>query len=287
MFLPIPNLVAVACCVAFSLGCCGKADAHGSLHEQFVALTAALETNPADPELLLLRAGLHRLHEDWEAAAHDIAAAEKAGAGAGVLALVRAEVAVARRNWDAAARELPVLARELPENAEGWRLAALVHTTRGRKADAVAAWRAVVKTSAPSRPEDILSLARALHASGADDNAIAALDAGSQSLGEISVFLEEAAQIEEARGQWDAALARIERLIAQSPHSPLCHARKADLAARAARPELATAARRAALAAIEALPDARRHTPALAELEQTLRTQLASLPTSPQPSRSP
>ena len=230
MALPIPRMIAVASCVAISLGSAAKLHAHGSEHEQIVAITAALEKKPGDPELLLLRAGLHRLHKDWEAAALDIAAAEKAGAGAGPLALARTEVAASRLDWEAALRELPVLARELAENAEAWRLAARVQAARGQHAEAVAAWRSVVKFATPLRPEDVISLARALHTAGADDAAITTFDAGSQRLGEISVFLEEAAQIEEARQRWDAALARFDRLIAQSPNSPRWLARKADLA---------------------------------------------------------
>ena len=275
MALPIPRLIAVASGMAVSLGCSGNARGHGSEHEQIVAITAALEKKPGDSELLLLRAGLYRRHQDWEAAVLDIAAAEKVGASAGLLARARTEVAASRLDWDAAARELPVLARALPENAEAWRLAAAVHTARGQHADSIVAWRAVIKNARPLRPEDILSLARAQHAASADDDAIATLDAGAQRLGEISVFLEEAAHIEEARQRWDAALARLDRLIAQSPNSPRFLARKAGLAERAARPELAATTRRAALAAIEALPPARRAIPAFAELEKTLRTQLA------------
>ena len=266
-------MIVVASCVAFSLGCCGKARAHGSQYEQVVEITAALEKKPGDPGLLLLRAGLHRSHQDWEAASQDIAAAEKAGAGAGPLALARAELAVSRLEWEAAARELPVLAREMPENPQAWRLAALVQTTRKQWTEAVTACRAVIKNAAPPLPEDFILLARALRAGGADDEAITTLDEGSQHLGEISVFLEEAAQIEADRGRWDAAFARIDRLIAKSPSSPRWLARKADLADRAARPELAAATRRVALAAMEALPPTRRNIPAFAELERTLRAQ--------------
>lgn len=273
MSFPIPNMIVVASCAAFSFGYCGTARAHGSLHDQVVEITTALEKKPGDPELLLLRAGRHRSHQDWEAASQDIAAAEKAGAGAGPLALVRAELAVARLEWEGAVRELPVLAREMPENAQAWRLAALVQTTRKQWIEAVTACRAVIKNAAAPLPEDFILLARAQYAGGADDEAITTLDAGSQHLGEISVFLEEAAQIEADRGRWDAALARLDRLIAKSPNSPRWLARKAALADRAARPELAAASRRAALAAMEALAPVRRNIPAFAELERTLRAQ--------------
>ena len=269
-----PHLLAAASGLFFTFGLCEQARAHGSLHEQIVAITASLETKPGDADLLLLRAGLRREHEDWDAAAQDIIAAEKAGAAAGRLALARSEIAVARKDWDTAARELPTLARELPENADAWRLAGFVHAARGKNSEAIAAWLAVIRRAETPRPDDFLSLARAHHAAHDDDAAIAALETGSRRIGEISVFLEEAAQIEESRQHWDAALARLDRLLVQSPKSPRWLARKGDLAERAAQPELATACRQAALDAIDAVR-ARRFTPAMAELEQSLRAQLA------------
>ncbi len=284
-----PHLLAAASSLFFAFGLCEKAGAHGSLHEQIVAITASLEAKPGDADLLLLRAGLHREHEDWDAAARDIVSAEKAGASAGRLALARTEVAVARKDWDTAARELPTLARELAENADAWRLAGFVHAARRENSEAIAAWLAVTRKADMPRPDDFLSLARAHHAAHDDDAAIAALDTGSRRVGEISVFLEEAAQIEESRGHWDAALARLDRLLGQSPKSPRWLARKGDLAERASQPELATSCRQAALDAIDAIR-ARRFTPAMAELEQSLRAQLAKsvgeeTPTKPSPEK--
>ena len=269
MSLRIPHLPVAASCAALFFGARSDAAAHGSLHEQIAAITTALETKPADPGLLILRAGLHRAHMDWDAAILDIAAAENAGASPGALALVRTEVAVARLDWDAAVRELPVLKRDLPHNADAWRLAARVHSARGENAEAVAAWRIVIGSAVPQRPDDTLLLARALHATGADDEAIATLDPPGRIV-VISVFLEEAARIEEARRRWDPALTLLDRLIAQGA-SVRWLARKAEIADRAARPNLAAASRRAAIEALEALPPARRTSPALIELERTLR----------------
>ncbi len=284
MHRPLSKIHATLFSTVIFLGCRADARAHGSLHEQIAAATVALEKKPGDFELLLLRARLHRQHQDWEAAQRDIAAADEAGAGAGALALARAEVAEGRADWDAAARELPVLARELPENAEAWRLAGRVHSALGRHVEAAAAWRAVAKTATPSRPDDIVSLARALQTGGAHDEALAALAGGSHRLGEISVFLEEAAPIEESRNRWEAALIHVERLIASSPNPVRWLARKGDVAERAGRPDIALTARRAALTALEKLPPARRETPAFSELEKRLR---AALPDSAFPASVP
>lgn len=275
MFSLSHSFLAASLSVALFLGVQKKACAHGSQHEQITAISEALKTKPDDAELLLMRAGLHREDQAWDAATADISFAEKAGANAGLLALSRTELAVARADWESAAKELPTVARELPGHCGAWRLAALVQTTRGQRAEAAAAWRVVIEKSETPRPDDFLSLARVLHSVGSDDDAIAALDAGARRLGEVSVFIEEAAQIEEARGRWDAALARCERLIALSPNSPRPLARKGDLADRAGRADVASSARHAALSAIENLPPARRNTPAISALEKTLREQLA------------
>ena len=171
------------------LGCAGTGWAHGSLHEQLAAVNAQLEKQPANADLLLWRADLHRQHGQWEEAVRDIAAAQLAGAEAGALAMARAQLAVSRADWEMAARELPVLARELPENAEAWRIAGTVETARARHAAAAAAWRAAVDRADPPRPDDFISLARASRAAGADDGALAALDAGIARLGEASALV--------------------------------------------------------------------------------------------------
>jgi tetratricopeptide (TPR) repeat protein len=248
------------------------------LDEIIDAVSAALEKQPGDHELWLRRADLRRLQGEWEAAAEDIAAARGAGALPGTLALARAQLAVSRADWETAARELPVLARELPENAEGWRLAANVETARGRHTAAAAAWSAVVAKAETPWPDDFISLARERRAFGADDEAIGALDAGLHQLGEASALLEEAVEIEAALHRWDAALARIGRLVAGAGNPARWLARRGDLEEQASRPAQARASRREALAAIESLPPARRNTPVMSALAEKLHAQLGLAP---------
>ena len=271
--MALPNS-ALAVAAAALLAGAGAGWAHGSLHEQLTAVNAQLEKQPANAELLLWRADLRRQHQQWEEATHDIAEAQRAGATAGELAMARTQLAVSRGDWEVAARELPLLARELPQNAEAWRIAATVESARSRHAAAAAAWRMAADRAQPPRPDDFISLARASRAAGADDGAIAALDAGIAQLGEASALIEEAAGIEEALQRWDAALARIARLAAAAPNPARWLARRGDLAEKAGRSADATEARRAALAAFDALPPARRNVPAMSELADRLRARL-------------
>ena len=113
-----------------------------------------------------------------------------------------------------------------------------------------------------------------MRAAGADDGAIAALDAGIARLGEASALIEEAAAIEESLQRWDAALARVARLAASAPNPARWLARRGDLAEKAGRAADAAESRRAALAALDALPPARRNVPALSQLADRLRAKL-------------
>ena len=67
--MPFPRILffAAAGSLALFLGGAADAVAHGSLHEQIASVTAALEKKPADFDLLLFRANLERLHENWDA----------------------------------------------------------------------------------------------------------------------------------------------------------------------------------------------------------------------------
>lgn len=268
MVFPRPAVLVSA---GFLLGSVCAVWAHGAFHEQIAAVNAQIEKQPGNAGPLLWRADLHRQHEQWDDAARDIAAAQHAGATAGALAMARAQLAVSRADWENAARELPVLASELPENADTWRIAGTVETARKGHTAAAAAWRSAVDRAQPPRPDDFISLARASRAAGADDAAIGALDAGIARIGEVSALIEEAVAIEESLQRWDAALARIARLAASAPNPARWLARRGELAEKAGRPADAAEARRAALAAIEALPPARRNVPAMIALAERLR----------------
>jgi hypothetical protein len=96
-----------------------------------------------------------------------------------------------------------------------------------------------------------------------------------RTIGSVPSLLEMAAKWELDLRRFDAALARYDAAAAQSANPAYWLARKADAAEQAGRTELASQTRRAAIVAIESLPDARRHTVAMTDLEGRLRQALS------------
>jgi predicted Zn-dependent protease len=247
------------------------AQAHGPWHEQIAALNSALSERPGDLDLLLRRAELSRMHEDWDLAASDIAAAAQAGAPKSALALARARLAVSRKQWDAAAEELPALAADWSHDGNVWRLVASIHLGRGERDRAVAALRETIAKARPHSPDDFSQLAGLLAGSGRAEEAIEVLDGALRSIGPISSLVEAAARLELDLKRTDAALGRFDAAAARTANPAYWLARKAEAAEQAGRLETATEARKAAIAALENLPEVRRRTVAMAELEGRLR----------------
>ena len=50
---------------------CGVAFAHGALHEQIESLGKSIALTPRNPALYVKRGELHRMHQEWMAAASD------------------------------------------------------------------------------------------------------------------------------------------------------------------------------------------------------------------------
>ena len=58
--------------LALLLAAVGQVHGHGELEIRIAELSRQLLTNSTNPQLFLERAGLHRLHQDWPAAAADL-----------------------------------------------------------------------------------------------------------------------------------------------------------------------------------------------------------------------
>jgi hypothetical protein len=105
--------------------------------------------------------------------------------------------------------------------------------------------------------------------------ALAVLDAGASQLPAVITLQLAALDLELRLHSFDAALIRIERLIAEAPRKETLLARKAQILEQAGRGSAADGARQAALAAIEQLPSAKRELASTQTLEQGLRQALA------------
>lgn len=135
-------------------------------------------------------------------------------------------------------------------------------------ADALA--RSIDATPRPSA-RAYLALAAARAASGDDDGARAALESGEERLGPVVGVIEARVELELRRGRPGEALRCFDRHDPAVRRAPSAHARRGQLLHAAGRDAEAAEEGRLGLAALDALPDARRRAPALQDAEVDLR----------------
>jgi predicted negative regulator of RcsB-dependent stress response len=130
-------------------------------------------------------------------------------------------------------------------------------------------------------PQHVLTWRDALLAAGKPAEAVRALDEGMLRVGHVSSLALAAVDLDVQLGNLDAAVGRMDRLIAQNPRNPAWFARRGDLLERAGATADARASYARALAMIEGRPAARR-SHRTANLERRLRAALATEPVHPE-----
>ena len=262
--------VAALALAAFTL-----AYAHGPLQEQIDAVSAQIAQSPSDVSLYVRRGELHRIHEDWDAALADydrVAALAPADDSVDFLrgrALLEAgRAASARVALDRYLARHPDHAEALITRARALRALA---QPRAAAADYT---RAIAQMPRPD-PDHYLERAQIEVAAREVRKALAGLDAGMARLGPVPALQLYAIELELQLGQVDAALARLDRIAAQSPRKEVWLARRGEILTQAGRRKEARTAYTASLAAIEALPSRARQTGAIVALEGQVRAALA------------
>ena len=215
------------------------APAHPEIDDALARLSAQLATQPDAAALYLERGELYARHADWPSAEANY--------------LRAAELSPRLPRLDLVPRTLARLAR---------RPAAL--------ADYAAAFR---RLAAPS--PDLWLERVPLFDAPAD--ALRSLDEAIAQIGPVLSLHLRALDLETALGRTDAALARLDLLVAGSERRELWLKRRGDLLAAAHRPTEARAAYTAALAAIAALPSWLARSPEIAALSGELN-RLATTP---------
>jgi predicted negative regulator of RcsB-dependent stress response len=84
--------------------------------------------------------------------------------------------------------------------------------------------------------------------------------------------------LEAEHGRYDAALKRLDGVMAKAPRKETWFERRGNILRQAGKPEEARKAYEAALEAMKSLPPTRRNVPAMVELEKRLRSNIESLP---------
>ncbi len=215
--------------------------AHGTEVERDLLLEQQLRLAPTDPELHLRRA------EAWWRQGRAVEA-EAALLTAETLGATQRQTAPLKiRMRRAAGDRLQALALcdaalTTGADAEMLRLRAELLTELDRHADAAAAYESLLSTAA-ANPDDVLDAARALRRAGASRHAVRVLDHAMARLGPLASFQQAAIEVEIDERRFDAALARLDMLLARNPRHGAWQIRRRQLAAIMASSSASTAAR--------------------------------------------
>ena len=267
--------VAVSVAFALALGCPPEAAAHSDLEEQIAAVTARIDREPRRADLHLKRGDLHRAHRDWVPALADLDRAAALDPGLASVDLARATLSFDADMPRAALAAIERFLARQPDHAGGRILRARILTSLRRPLEAAEDWARAIAASARPRPEYYLARAHALAADDRRiDEALAALEDGTRRLGPIVTLELAAMELELARARYDAALARVDRLAAAAPRNEQWLVQRGEILERAGRAAEARDAFAAALKAVQTLPEARRRTRAVEDIETRSRSAL-------------
>lgn len=248
--------------------------AHGDLHERIQLLNTriASATNPAP--LLVQRAELHREHHDWLAAQADLDRAQLLDRRLVRLDFFRARLAQDQGDPSQASVYLDRLLAVVTNDVEALVLRARVRSRLADPSGAVTDYSRAIALSAEPQPEMFLERAELHAAQGQVAEALRGLDAGVKRLGNLLALHTRALDLELSQTNYAGALQRLQTIVAIVPRQESWRARQGDVLKQAGREAEAREAWRAALAAIQALPERLREQSEMQELRARLERQL-------------
>lgn len=230
--------------------------AHGDLHEAIDAVTKVISSSPDDSALFLRRAELHRMHGDWAAAEADYATVRRLRPDLEVVKFCVARIRLAQGREQAAMQLLDGYLAKCPADSAAHAVRADLYDKRGDWQQADADLAAAVASS--PEPHYATRRAELLEKHGQPAEAARCLDEASRAHGRVPVLEQQALEIEMRAGRADAALARLDGLIACEPRPDIWLARKAGLLDKTGRSgEAAVAWQQAAAAFEKGRPDRR------------------------------
>jgi tetratricopeptide (TPR) repeat protein len=266
----------LALCLAAILGAPLPGFAHGDMHGQILEISQQIEKEPANPDLYLKRGELHRYHQDWDAAQADYDRALALNPKLEIIDFVRGRMYF-EANWLLSARvALDRFLTKQPNHADALITRARTLTKLERRLDGAKDYTRAIALSTESRPELYFERAQALAGEGAPHvkEAIEGLDEGIKKLGPLVTLQLCAIDIEVQHKKYDAAVARLDQVIAKAPRKETWLARKGEVLSLAGKKEEARQAFKAALQSLETLPPGRRNVPAMLDLQKHLQEEV-------------
>jgi tetratricopeptide (TPR) repeat protein len=228
--------------------------AHGDIHQQIEDLTSQLDPGRPSVEKLLQRAELWRLDGDYLSALADCASAAKADPANAQIHLERAKIFSDEKRFNKAVQALNIVLEKYPHQAEALLLRARAWKELGNSCKAQLDYAAAIEAASSPQPDTYLEFARLLQSSGQGEAAIRLLDQGTQKLGGAIVFDLLAIDLQVESNDFDAALTRLDKLIAYSPRKEKWLLKRGQILESARRKTEALETYKSAALALAALP---------------------------------
>jgi len=256
------------------LACAQLVAAHPAFEDVERHSTQLVAERPDDPAAYLTLAQTRRIARDWDGALVALEHAAAHGAQPVEVTALRAAVFL-----DAGWSNMALLEADRALLLDAGQpqvqiLRGRASLALGRPQEAARAFALAIEGTRNPTPDQVLVLADALVAAGDRPGAVAALDHGLTRIGLVPSLALPALDLELEIGRADAALRRIDALLATNARNELWLARRGEVLDRLGRNDEARVARAGALAAIQSRPDGRRGSRS-ASLERELRSALA------------
>jgi tetratricopeptide (TPR) repeat protein len=251
--------------------------AHEEPHLQIDKLTVRIKQDPANADLYLARGELHRVSSHWDLALADFDRVAELSPDLETIDFHRGRL-MFDAGWLHRAKDtLNHFLEAYPRHTQGLIIRGRVLRKLGHPLEAAHDYSRALSLASSPGPDLFVERAQALCEAG-DEHlgaAVEGLDEAIRRLGPLVVLASVAIDLEVKRNRYDAALDRIDQVLAQLARKERWIVRRAEILQKAGRTEEARATYQAALAAVESLPPHLRQTPASRELETRLRTLLA------------
>jgi tetratricopeptide (TPR) repeat protein len=247
-----------------------QVSAHASIEQRIVTLSKKLDQDPGNIELYLLRGELYASHEAWLDAEADYEQVIQLDPQNLEVHLYLGKMYLSSNRSQKAEAELKHFLEYLPDHSQARITLAKTLLKLDRRLQAVDEYSRGISLNPQPSPDWYLQRAKALSEAGEGylQEAIGGLDQGIQKLGPLVVLQLYAVELELRRNQYDAALVRLDQVAAQSSRQESWLMKRAQILAKAGRSEEAMETLDHALLAFNSLPQHRRNTIAMRQLEE-------------------
>ena len=257
---------------------------HGELDIRLAATSQAIAAATNDAALYIVRGELHREHKDWLAAAADYDTAERLNPKLVQLDFLRGRMLADADRLDEAGAMLDRHLARQTKDGLAYIERARVLARQNLHTNAVADFSRGLQLVSEPQPEFYIERAQAWLGAQRDAEALGSLDEGIKRIGPVITLQTLALELELKRKNYDAALARLETIIAQAARQERWLTQRGEIQIQANRPAEARRSFELALAAIYKVPARLQTLPPMMDLKsriQSLQAKVAIPPAEP------